>query len=156
MRRSVGDVMTRNVVVVPDSAPFKHIVRTMREHNVSAVPVTDADGAIAGVVSEADLMLREDPSVLEPHFFEGHIRREERRKAEALERRIDELEARIDALRSEEELASIRPDLDGAQVMAHLGVPPGPVVGRALAHLLEVRLDEGPLEPDAAFAELDR
>jgi CBS domain-containing protein len=84
MRRSVGDVMTRNVVVVPDSAPFKHIVRTMREHNVSAVPVTDADGAIAGVVSEADLMLREDPSVLEPHFYEGHTRREERRKAEAL------------------------------------------------------------------------
>lgn len=84
MTRSVGDVMTRTVVVVPGSAPFKHIVRTMREYNVSAVPVTDVDGAIVGVVSEADLILREDPSVLEPHFFEGHTRREERRKAEAL------------------------------------------------------------------------
>jgi CBS domain-containing protein len=83
MMRNVVDVMTRNVVV-SGSAPFKHIVRAMREYRVSAVPVTDPDGAIVGVVSEADLMLREDPSVLEPHFFEGHTRREERRKAEGL------------------------------------------------------------------------
>ncbi|MFN7148541.1 MAG: CCA tRNA nucleotidyltransferase [Microthrixaceae bacterium] len=79
-----------------------------------------------------------------------------RRKAEALARRIDELEARIETLQAQEELASIRPDLDGAQVMAHLGVPPGPIVGRALSHLLEVRLDQGPLDSDAALAELDR
>ena len=79
-----------------------------------------------------------------------------RRKAEQLEARIDELEARIDQLRDAEELAAIRPDLDGAAVMAHLGVPPGPIVGRALAHLLEVRLDEGPLEESAALAALDR
>jgi CBS domain-containing protein len=84
MTRTVADVMTRTVVVVPGAAPFKHIVRTMREYRVSAVPVTDPDGAIVGVVSEADLMLREDPSVLEPHFFEGRARREERRKAEGL------------------------------------------------------------------------
>lgn len=79
-----------------------------------------------------------------------------RRKAEQLEARIDELEARIDQLRDAEELAAIRPDLDGAAVMAHLGVPPGPIVGRALAHLLEVRLDEGPLEESVALAALDR
>lgn len=79
-----------------------------------------------------------------------------RRKAEALERRIDDLEERIDALTAEEELASLRPDLDGAQVMAHLGVAPGPLVGRALAHLLELRLDEGPMDESAALAALDR
>ncbi len=79
-----------------------------------------------------------------------------RRKAEQLEARIDELEARIEQLRDAEELAAIRPDLDGAAVMAHLGVPPGPIVGRALAHLLEVRLDEGPLDEAAALAALDR
>jgi len=79
-----------------------------------------------------------------------------RRKAAALEARIDELEARIDELREQEELAAIRPDLDGAAVMAHLGITPGPLVGEALAHLLEVRLDHGPLEHDAAVAELDR
>lgn len=84
MTRTVADVMTRTVVVVPGSASFKHVVRTMRQYRVSALPVTDPDGLIVGVVSEADLMLREDPSVLEPHFFEGHTRREERRKAEAL------------------------------------------------------------------------
>jgi hypothetical protein len=55
----------------------------MRGYHVSALPVTDPDGLVMGVVSEADLMLREDPSVLESHFFEGHARREERRKAEA-------------------------------------------------------------------------
>jgi poly(A) polymerase len=78
-----------------------------------------------------------------------------RRKAEALERRIDELEDRIAELRAAEELAAIRPDLDGAAVMAHLGVPPGPVVGQALAHLLELRLDRGPLSHQDALAELD-
>jgi poly(A) polymerase len=78
-----------------------------------------------------------------------------RRKAEALERRIDDLEARIETLQAAEQLASIRPDLDGADVMAHLGVPPGPVVGRALAHLLELRLDHGPMDRDAALAALD-
>ena len=83
MTRTVADVMTRTVVVVTGSAPFKEVVRAMREYRVSALPVTQTDGPIAGVVSEADLMLREDPSVLEPHFFEGHVRREERRKAEA-------------------------------------------------------------------------
>jgi len=48
-------------------------------------------------------------------------------------------------LRAQEELDAIRPDLDGAQVMAELGVPAGPVIGQALAHLLELRMDEGPL-----------
>jgi poly(A) polymerase len=79
-----------------------------------------------------------------------------RRKAEALERRIDELEDRIEELRRREELESIRPDLDGRDVMQHLGVPPGPVVGRALDHLLELRLERGPLGREAALAELDR
>ena len=69
MTRTVADVMTRTVLVVPRSAPFKQIVRAMREYRVSAVPVTDTDGTIVGLVSEADLILREDPSVLEPHFF---------------------------------------------------------------------------------------
>lgn len=78
-----------------------------------------------------------------------------KRKAEALERRIDDLEARIEELQAAEEIASIRPDLDGAAVMAHLGVAPGPVVGRALSHLLEVRLDHGPMDPESALAALD-
>ena len=60
----------------------------------------------------------------------------------ALSQRMDELEARIAELREKEELASIRPDLDGREVMDHLGLAPSPLVGRALTHLLELRLAE--------------
>lgn len=68
-----------------------------------------------------------------------------KRKAAELARRMDELEERIAALREQEELASIRPDLDGRQVMDLLGLAPGPEVGEALDYLLELRLAEGPL-----------
>jgi poly(A) polymerase len=77
------------------------------------------------------------------------------RKAAALARRMDELEERITELREQEALDALRPDLDGRQVMDHLGVPPGPVVGEALAFLLELRLEEGPLGEDEARRRLD-
>jgi poly(A) polymerase len=77
------------------------------------------------------------------------------KKAQALARRMDDLEARIEELRRQEELDAIRPDLDGRQVMAQLGVPPGPVVGEALAYLLELRLEEGPLGEEEARRRLD-
>jgi poly(A) polymerase len=77
------------------------------------------------------------------------------KKAEALARRMDQLEARIAELREQEELAALRPDLDGAEVMAHLGIPPGRVVGKALNFLLELRLEEGPLDKDEAYRRLD-
>ncbi len=71
-------------------------------------------------------------------------------KARALARRMDELEARIEELRRQEELDAIRPDLNGDQVMDLLGLAPGRDVGRALAFLLELRLDEGPLGEEEA------
>ena len=77
------------------------------------------------------------------------------RKADQLSRRMDELEERIAQVRLSEELSSMRPDLNGADVMAHLGVAPGPVVGRAMAFLLEVRLEEGPLERVGVLERLD-
>jgi poly(A) polymerase len=77
------------------------------------------------------------------------------RKANLLAARMDALEERIDELREREELESIRPDLDGDEVMAHLGIPPGRAVGEALAMLLEVRLEEGPLGDDEARRRLD-
>ncbi len=79
----------------------------------------------------------------------------DQRKAAMLARRMDELEARIATLREQEELAAIRPPLDGRQVMEHLALAPGPMVGRALAFLLEERLERGPLDDDAAYALLD-
>jgi poly(A) polymerase len=76
------------------------------------------------------------------------------RKADRLRRTYDELEARIARLSEEEELASIRPDLDGSQIMETLGIPPGPDVGKAYRFLLELRLDNGPMSQDAARAAL--
>ncbi|MCZ7527808.1 MAG: CCA tRNA nucleotidyltransferase [Acidimicrobiia bacterium] len=76
------------------------------------------------------------------------------KRARALARRMDELEQRIEELRAQEELDRIRPPLDGRQVMAFLGIEPGPQVGEALDHLLEARLDEGPMEEDEAYRRL--
>ena len=76
-------------------------------------------------------------------------------KARALGRRMDELERRIAEVREQEELDAIRPDLNGTQVMARLGVPPGRAVGEALAFLLELRLAEGPLGEDEAGRRLE-
>lgn len=76
-----------------------------------------------------------------------------RRKAEKLRRTYDDLEVRIGRLAEEEELASIRPDLDGNQIMEVLGVGPGREVGEAYRFLLELRLDRGPMsEADATEA----
>jgi poly(A) polymerase len=72
------------------------------------------------------------------------------RKADKLARAYDDLEARIAALAEEEELAALRPDLDGEQIMAILGLTPGREVGEAYRFLLEARLDEGPLGADEA------
>jgi len=77
------------------------------------------------------------------------------RKAATLAKRMDELEARIEVLREQETLDSMRPDLDGRQVMDHLGTGPGRHVGEALAHLMELRLEEGPLGEDEAYRRLD-
>ncbi|MBA3232682.1 MAG: CCA tRNA nucleotidyltransferase [Propionibacteriales bacterium] len=76
------------------------------------------------------------------------------RKAERLRHTYDDLESRIARLAQAEELASMRPDLDGEQIMECLGIEPGPMVGRAYKHLLELRIDEGPLGEERAKAEL--
>ncbi|MEV6374189.1 CCA tRNA nucleotidyltransferase [Micromonospora musae] len=79
-----------------------------------------------------------------------------RRKAAQLAADYDALEERIARLAAEEDLARVRPDLDGNAIMELLGVPPGPVVGRAWKYLKDLRLERGPLDRDAAEAELLR
>ena len=77
------------------------------------------------------------------------------RKAARLARRMDELEERIAALAAQEELKAIRPELDGTQVMEHLGIGPSRAVGDALDFLLEIRLDEGLVGDDEIRRRLD-
>lgn len=72
------------------------------------------------------------------------------RKAARLARTYDELEARIEQLKAQEELAAVRPELDGRQIGEILGVAPGRVIGEAYRYLLALRLDEGVLGPEVA------
>jgi poly(A) polymerase len=76
------------------------------------------------------------------------------RKATRLRRAYDELEARIDELAAQEELDSLRPDLDGNQIMALLGIGPSRDVGQAYQYLLERRIEDGPLGEERATADL--
>ncbi len=77
-----------------------------------------------------------------------------RRKAQRLRESYDDLERRIADLRAHEELAAVRPELDGGQIMAALGIGPGPTVGEAYRYLLELRLDRGPIGAEAAQEQL--
>jgi poly(A) polymerase len=77
-----------------------------------------------------------------------------RKRALALQRAYDDLEHRIEELSEQEELAAIRPDLDGKQIMEILGIPPGPVVGEAYNFLLGLRLDRGPMDEASAIEAL--
>jgi poly(A) polymerase len=77
------------------------------------------------------------------------------RRARAIQRRVDELEARVAELKEQEELDAMRPPVDGNAIMQHLGIRPGPVVGEAWQHLLDLRMDHGPMTEDAALAALD-
>ena len=76
------------------------------------------------------------------------------RRAAILSATYDDLEDRIAALAQQEELNSIRPDLDGNDIMAILNIPSGPMIGKAYNYLLNVRLDEGPLTRDQAIERL--
>ena len=76
------------------------------------------------------------------------------RKADRLARTYDSLEARIAVLSEQEELAAVRPDLDGNQIMEILGIAAGREVGQAYKYLLELRLDNGPMTQEEATAAL--
>jgi poly(A) polymerase len=76
------------------------------------------------------------------------------KKAERLARHYDDLENRIQTLMEQEELLKIRPDLDGHAIMQLLGIPAGPIIGKAYEYLLELRLEHGPLGAERAEQEL--
>jgi poly(A) polymerase len=78
-----------------------------------------------------------------------------KRKARALRAAVDDLERRIERLRQQEELDALRPPLNGHQIMAHLGIKPGPEVGEAYRFLLEARIERGPLSEEQGYELLD-
>lgn len=79
-----------------------------------------------------------------------------KRRAARLQANYSDLEHRIAELAAKEDLARVRPDLDGNEIMAILDIPAGPVVGQAWNFLKELRLDRGPLDHDEAVAELQK
>lgn len=83
MAHSVRDVMTREVITVTPTTPFKELVRLLFDHRISAVPVVDPDGCLLGIVSETDLALKEEQrsSGPAPRFERASRRRERRRGA---------------------------------------------------------------------------
>ncbi|HEX7464047.1 MAG TPA: CBS domain-containing protein [Actinomycetota bacterium] len=123
MQRTVQDVMTRTVVVVNDSAPFKEVVRLMQESGVSALPVVDAGGRLVGIVSEGDLILKEDPNLEgEGHLFESRQHRVERQKAAGV----------VAAQLMTAPVITVAPDAalgEAARLMHHHAVKRLPVVG---------------------------
>ena len=77
-----------------------------------------------------------------------------KRKSQIFSAAMDELEERVRQLRKQEDLDAIRPDLDGGQIMEILDLKPGPMVGKAYRHMLDYRLDMGPVDQDQAVEEL--
>ncbi|HEY0229075.1 MAG TPA: CCA tRNA nucleotidyltransferase, partial [Mycobacterium sp.] len=77
-----------------------------------------------------------------------------KRRAARLQANYDQLETRIGELAAQEDLARVRPDLDGNQIMKLLDIPAGPQVGEAWRFLKELRLDRGPLTNEEATEEL--
>lgn len=78
-----------------------------------------------------------------------------RRKAEALQKRMNAFEEQLRELQEREALDAMRPEMDGVEVMAHLGIPAGREVGEALQFLLQIRLDEGELGRNEVIRRLD-
>ncbi|WP_170299685.1 CCA tRNA nucleotidyltransferase [Boudabousia tangfeifanii] len=107
------------------------------------------DSAVRRYVADAGSQLERLHRLTRADVTTGNVK-----KAKRLQRAYDELEARIVKLAEQEELAAIRPDLDGDQIMEILDLKPGRMVGQARAFLLDRRLERGPVEPEVAKAEL--
>ena len=119
----------------------------LRFHGYGTGEWTDA--AVRRYVSDAGLLLPRLHALTRADCTTRN-----RAKAQRLARSYDSLERRIAELADREELARIRPDLDGHQIMSLLGITQGPLVGKAYAHLMELRMEHGPLGPERAAQEL--
>jgi poly(A) polymerase len=104
------------------------------------------DSAVRRYVRDAGPLLDRLNELVRCDVTTGNQRRES-----IIQTRIDELEERIRVLGEQEELARLRPPIDGNQVMAYLGIPPGPMIGRVMDLLLEKRIEDGPYPAAEAY-----
>ena len=107
------------------------------------------DSAVRRYVADAGPLL---PRL--PNLVRADCTTRNKRRAATLQSNYDGLETRIAELAAKEDLARVRPDLDGNAIMELLGIPAGPLVGEAWNYLKEMRLDRGPMDPEEATAEL--
>jgi poly(A) polymerase len=108
------------------------------------------DAAVRRYVRDAGPLLPQLNALTRADVTTGNAR-----KAARIQARMDELEQRIEVLQEQEQLEALRPPVDGNAIMAHLGIPPGREVGEAWNHLLELRIEHGPMDEEAALAALD-
>lgn len=108
------------------------------------------DSAVRRYVTDAGQQLHRLNALTRADVTTGNARR-----AARIQQRVDELEARVAELREQEELDAMRPAIDGNRVMQHLGIRPGRLVGEAWNHLLELRLERGPMSEQEALEALD-
>ncbi|HKJ55195.1 MAG TPA: CCA tRNA nucleotidyltransferase [Nitriliruptoraceae bacterium] len=144
----VGARMTRHRMraLAFDKATTRAVSELVRMHlRFHTYKMGWTDAAVRRYVRDAGDLLQRLNILTRADVTTGNARR-----ARAIQDRMDDLEARIVVLQAEEELAAMRPPIDGNQVMAHTGMAPGPLVGQAWEWLLELRLEAGPVaEPDA-------
>jgi poly(A) polymerase len=104
------------------------------------------DSAVRRYVRDAGDLLDELNELVRCDVTTANAQRER-----AIQRRIDELEERIARLSEEEEISKLRPPIDGNDVMAYLGIGPGPRVGDIIERMLERRIEEGPYTKESAY-----
>jgi len=108
-----------------------------------------SDSAVRRYVRDADDVLEQLHIITR-----ADVTTRNQQKADRLAFAYDDLEARIAELAEQEELGAMRPDLDGEQIMAILGIGPSRTVGEAYKYLLEMRIDEGPMGQEEATKRL--
>lgn len=107
------------------------------------------DSAVRRYVNDAEHLLDKLNTIVR-----ADVTTRNKKKATRLRKAMDNLETRIEELKQQEDLAKVRPDLDGNAIMNILGLPPGPHIGKAWNHLKELRLENGPMTPEEAEAAL--
>lgn len=128
-----------------DNALTADVVKLVRLHLRAHTAEAWTDKTVRRYIKDAGPLLQ-DLNDLQ----RADVTTKSKAKAEKLSKRMDDLEERIAHIQFVEGVEPIKPPLDGKQVMEFLGLKPGPDVGKALAYLLDVRLDYGPMTDEEA------